>query len=69
MGKLVLALLGLGSNLGDRMGHLGSAVSSLRSLDEALRVSKVYETAPVGGPEQPHYLNCAVALETGLSPR
>lgn len=60
--------LGLGSNLGDRWGYLASAVAGLRRLDPALRVSPVYETAPVGGPEQGPYLNCVVRLDTELSP-
>jgi 2-amino-4-hydroxy-6-hydroxymethyldihydropteridine diphosphokinase len=34
-----------------------------------LRSSRVYETAPVGGPEQPDYLNAVLEVETELSPR
>ena len=45
------AFLGLGSNMGDRMGHLALAVGALRELDAELSVSPVYETAPLGGPE------------------
>ena len=55
-------VLGLGSNLGDRAGHLRRAVASLG--DEVVAVSGVHETAPVGGPEQGPYLNLVVALET-----
>ncbi len=63
------AYIALGSNLGDRMGHLRTAVAGLRRLDPDLVVSPVYETAPVGGPEgQGSYLNCVVRLETRLSP-
>ena len=32
-------------------------------------MSPVYETAPVGGPEQPDYLNAVVAVDTALTPR
>jgi 2-amino-4-hydroxy-6-hydroxymethyldihydropteridine diphosphokinase len=61
------ALLGLGSNLGDRRGHLVDAVGSLGAVTA---VSPVYETDPVGGPGgQPAYLNIVVAIETELSPR
>jgi 2-amino-4-hydroxy-6-hydroxymethyldihydropteridine diphosphokinase len=68
--RSVLAYLGLGSNLGDRLAHLQGAVDSLRQLDPALLVSSVYETAPVGGPaEQGPYLNAVVRLATVLSPR
>ncbi len=64
------AYLGLGSNMGDRRGYLELAVEQLRSVDADLRVSPLYETAPLGGPEgQGNYLNCVVRLETGLSPR
>ena len=66
----MLAFLGLGSNLGDRESHLVGAVEGLRKLDPDLKVSPVYETAPVGGPAgQGAYLNCVVRLDTDLTPR
>lgn len=60
------ALLALGSNLGDRRAHLEAAV---RALPDVVAVSGVYETPPVGGPEQGPYLNCVVELRTTLSAR
>lgn len=61
------ALLGLGSNLGDRRAYLRAAVEAMPDLIEA---SSVYETAPVGGPDaQGAYLNMVVALDTTLDPR
>jgi 2-amino-4-hydroxy-6-hydroxymethyldihydropteridine diphosphokinase len=62
--------LGLGSNLGDRMGYLASAVHHLRATPgfANVRGSTVYETAPVGVTEQPDFLNLVVALESDLSP-
>jgi 2-amino-4-hydroxy-6-hydroxymethyldihydropteridine diphosphokinase len=64
------AFLGLGSNMGDRMGRLEMAVKELRNLDPALSVSPVYETAPLGGPDgQERFLNCVVRLETTMTPR
>lgn len=63
-----VALLALGSNLGDRAARLRSAVEGLRELDPKLVVSSVYETDPVGGPPQSRYLNCVVLLETDLTP-
>ena len=64
----VEAFLGLGSNMGDRMGYLESTVRVLRGIDPDLTVSPVYETAPLGGPEpQNRYLNCVVRLDTELS--
>ena len=60
------ALLALGSNLGDRWANLGRAVAGL---PDVVAVSRVYETAPVGGPDQGPYLNCVVRLETDLDAR
>jgi 2-amino-4-hydroxy-6-hydroxymethyldihydropteridine diphosphokinase len=50
------------------MGHLRAAVATLRTVDPGLRVSPVYETAPVGGPEQGPYLNCVVELGSAPAP-
>lgn len=64
------AYLGLGSNLGDRLGHLRRAVELLRAHPDIriTGVSSIYETAPVGPVEQPDFLNMVVAAETTLSP-
>ncbi len=66
-----LAYLGIGSNLGDRAAHLQGAVRGLAATPgvTVVAVSAVYETAPVGGPPQPDYLNAAVAVSTALSAR
>ncbi|HEX3333824.1 MAG TPA: 2-amino-4-hydroxy-6-hydroxymethyldihydropteridine diphosphokinase, partial [Acidimicrobiales bacterium] len=55
-----------GSNLGDRRAHLTAAVEALREQGhDVVAVSPLYETAPVGGPEdQGPYLNVVVELET-----
>jgi 2-amino-4-hydroxy-6-hydroxymethyldihydropteridine diphosphokinase len=60
----------LGSNLGDRFAMLQGAVDQLSGslLLRELRVSPVYETAPVGGPEQPAYLNAVVVCESAAAP-
>jgi 2-amino-4-hydroxy-6-hydroxymethyldihydropteridine diphosphokinase len=61
------ALLALGSNLGDRVGFLRGAVAGMPDLVES---SPVYETDPVGGPDdQGPYLNMIVRLETQRSAR
>lgn len=52
------AVLSIGSNLGDRLGHLRSVVDGLG--DAVVAVSPVYETAPWGGVEQDDYLNAIV---------
>ena len=61
----VRAFVGLGSNLGDRWAHLRRAVDQLRAGSRApvTAVSSVYETEPIGGPEdQGPYLNLVVEL-------
>lgn len=62
------AYLGLGSNLGDRELNLLEAVERLRLLGDVVKVSRPYETEPVGYAEQPRFLNVAVLLETSLQP-
>jgi len=61
----------LGSNLGDRSLHLVAARAALAALPgtRLLRASTVEETAPLGGMDQPAYLNQVVLLETTLEPR
>jgi 2-amino-4-hydroxy-6-hydroxymethyldihydropteridine diphosphokinase len=70
-GTGVRAYLGIGSNLGDRVARLQGAVDGLAVTADVhvVGVSPVYETAPVGGPEQPDYLNAVVGIDTRLSPR
>jgi 2-amino-4-hydroxy-6-hydroxymethyldihydropteridine diphosphokinase len=65
------AFVALGSNLGDRVEHLAAARAALAALPRTRLVaaSRVEETAPLGGMEQPPYLNQMVALETRLDPR
>lgn len=53
------AVLSLGSNIGDRMVYLALAVTVL----EPYAISPVYETAPVGGPEQGDFLNAVVLVD------
>jgi 2-amino-4-hydroxy-6-hydroxymethyldihydropteridine diphosphokinase len=60
------AFLGLGSNLGDRRTILRAAV---QALPDVVAVSPVYETDPVGGPEQGAFLNLVVELDTSLTAR
>jgi 2-amino-4-hydroxy-6-hydroxymethyldihydropteridine diphosphokinase len=61
----------LGSNLGDREGYLRAAREAIASLPDTqvIQVSGVEETAPLGGMQQPPYLNQMVLLQTRLEPR
>jgi 2-amino-4-hydroxy-6-hydroxymethyldihydropteridine diphosphokinase len=64
-------VLALGSNLGDRLANLQGGVDALSAgpgLDD-VTVSPVYETAPVGGPAQPDYLNAVLVASTVLPAR
>jgi len=67
---VIETFVGLGSNLGDRLGNLGTAVGLLaREPGLVLRkVSLAYESEPVG-PPQPRYLNAVAQIGTLLSPR
>ncbi|GGC76236.1 2-amino-4-hydroxy-6-hydroxymethyldihydropteridine diphosphokinase [Hoyosella rhizosphaerae] len=52
------AVLSIGSNQGDRLGHLSSVVESLG--ERCVSVSSVYVTPPWGGVEQPDFLNAII---------
>ncbi|MDT7545050.1 MAG: 2-amino-4-hydroxy-6-hydroxymethyldihydropteridine diphosphokinase [Actinomycetota bacterium] len=56
---MTAAVIALGSNIGDRMVNLALAVTVL----EPFAISPVYETAPVGGPEQDDFLNAIVLAD------
>ncbi len=68
--RRVPVVIALGSNLGDRRQELQRAVDELAATRDLriTAVSPVYETAPVGGPEQPDYLNAVVLAETSRPP-
>lgn len=70
--SMPVCLIGLGSNLGDRLALLETAIQELRR-DDGLRVvrqSRWHETAPAGGPPGQHaFLNGAVLVETELTPQ
>jgi 2-amino-4-hydroxy-6-hydroxymethyldihydropteridine diphosphokinase len=61
--------LGLGSNVGDRLGHLKLAVGDLRRLLVRPSCSSVYESAPMYVAEQPDFLNACCVGATALGPR
>ena len=65
------AVLSAGTNLGDRLGTLQACVQAIGRFPDTdvLAISPVYETAPVGGPPQPDYLNAVLLIRTGLPPR
>ena len=62
-------LLGLGSNLGDRVRLIGRAIELLAEQIRLEAISSIYETEPVGGRDQPWFLNLVCMGVTRLSPR
>lgn len=62
--------IGLGANLGDRLGNIVSALGAVAWLPDTrlLAVSSVYDSAPLGRPDQPRFLNAVALLETDLDP-
>jgi 2-amino-4-hydroxy-6-hydroxymethyldihydropteridine diphosphokinase len=64
------ATISLGSNLGDRFQYLQNALDALNLVTgtQVHSVSPVFETDPVGGPEQGQYLNAVAVVKTILSP-
>ena len=64
-----LAILGLGSNVGDRHSQLQRAIGDLASSRlEVVQTSSLYLTEPVDYPDQPWFLNQALLVRTRLSP-
>jgi 2-amino-4-hydroxy-6-hydroxymethyldihydropteridine diphosphokinase len=63
------AIVALGSNLGDRFDYLQKALNEINEISdtEVLDISNVYETLPVGGPEQGNYLNAVISVKTDFS--
>ena len=64
------AYIGLGSNLGDRKENIDKAVRMLAENEhiEFVSVSELIETAPLGGAEQPDYINAVAEIQTSFNP-
>jgi 2-amino-4-hydroxy-6-hydroxymethyldihydropteridine diphosphokinase len=64
------ATISLGSNLGDRFQYLQNGLDAINVVTgtQVHSVSPVFETDPVGGPEQGQYLNAVAVVKTILSP-
>ena len=60
------AVISLGANIGDPKANLDLAVGLLREATEVIADSSYLQTKPVGGPEQPDYLNAVAILESDL---
>ena len=64
-----IAYVGIGANIGDRAANVAEALRELGAQPtiEVVRVSSLYETAPVGRTDQPDFLNAVAAVRTALS--
>jgi len=60
------AVISIGANIGDPKANLDLAVGLLREATEVIAISSYLQTKPVGGPEQPDYLNAIAILESDL---
>jgi 2-amino-4-hydroxy-6-hydroxymethyldihydropteridine diphosphokinase len=60
------AVISLGANVGDPKVNLDLAVGLLREATEVIAVSSYLQTKPIGGPEQPNYLNAVAIVESEL---
>lgn len=70
-GSGVRAYVGIGSNLDDPVAQARRAVAALRRLPDThlVAVSSLYRSAPMGGADQPDYVNAVAALDTRLDAR
>jgi len=62
----ITVYLGLGSNLGERGLHLSQAMDFLSQRIKIEKKSPIYDTAPVGNPNQPRFLNMVIRVSTRL---
>ena len=60
------AVIALGANIGNPQENLELALTLLRESTEVVSVSSFYKTAPIGGPDQPDYLNAVCIIESEL---
>ena len=60
------AVVSLGANIDDPKANLDLAVALLREATDVIAVSSYLQTKPVGGPEQPDYLNAVAIVESEL---
>jgi 2-amino-4-hydroxy-6-hydroxymethyldihydropteridine diphosphokinase len=60
------AVIALGANIGNPQEQLDIAIALLKEATEVIAVSSYFNTKPVGGPEQPDYLNAVCILESDL---
>ncbi|CAN2223461.1 FolK 7,8-dihydro-6-hydroxymethylpterin-pyrophosphokinase [Candidatus Nanopelagicaceae bacterium] len=60
------AVVALGANIGNPQEQMDLAIAMLKEATEVTAISSYYLTKPVGGPEQPDYINAVCTLESDL---
>jgi 2-amino-4-hydroxy-6-hydroxymethyldihydropteridine diphosphokinase len=60
------AVVALGANIGNPQEQMDLAIAMLREASDLIAISSYYSTEPVGGPQQPDYLNAVCLLESDL---
>lgn len=67
---MMLVYIGLGSNLDNPLQHIQTAIHDLCSIEgiRVVAVSSLYQSPPMGPPDQPDYVNAVLSLETALTP-
>jgi 2-amino-4-hydroxy-6-hydroxymethyldihydropteridine diphosphokinase len=60
------AVISLGANIGNPEEQMQLAIAMLREATEVIALSSIYTTEPVGGPEQPNYLNAICIAQSDL---
>lgn len=60
------AVISLGANIGNPEKQMQLAIAMLREATDVVALSSIYATEPVGGPEQPNYLNAICIAESDL---
>jgi 2-amino-4-hydroxy-6-hydroxymethyldihydropteridine diphosphokinase len=70
LSALPISVIGIGSNLGDRLATVEGAIRAIEELPdvEVVARSSVWRTRPVGGPPQPDFYNAALAIRCPLPP-
>lgn len=64
------AVIGIGTNIGDRLQNIKNSLDSLEKLPDTkiLKSSRIYETKPWGYVDQQNFYNCCILIETPFSP-
>lgn len=61
-------VISVGANLGDPIESVRSAINEIQKTFKVMATSNLYRTAPIGGPEQDHFINAILIIETTQEP-